>query len=535
MVKCKWESRCCLSEIPFGINLENIFVRRVIVRQRCVLPFGLKSVETIVVLIFRKIKVKSWAVFFFLLYLHAVDTVLFFIMFNIILILFFMKTFLCGNKFLFLFIAVLSINSCADSLSEEDIAVTNNVSSGELKGCLTKTIRMFDSYITVLDSAGYYKFQDDIWIPKSYVDSDNCVSTRGAAITGRRWPDNKVYYTISDMPQKYKLNIDKAINIVERHSYIDFIPTKGVRGYIKFNYDASAKKFAYSDYLGMRNGGQNIVLSTGAIRSVGTIVHEICHAIGMDHEQNRSDRDNYLSIDFSKMPADEKYQYTKYTDKGLPGADVGDFDFMSIMLYSSNQYMRKKDGSHFYAQRNRLSTTDIITLATLQPLGKDFTFYAPLGYNEGVNSDYSYQRSKMMRCPEGAKVGFEFMYLNDFNSMEISPFSYDDFDISAMVKIVDIDNGKPRHASTLKIGESKDWVRTNIQEISLPQGFYVVYLILRGKVNGNSSIEKENVLKKLLCEPRIFLNLKSAKINGINKHIPSEYGNEKRALTFISI
>lgn len=51
MVKCKWESRCCLSEIPFGINLENIFVHRVIVRQRCVLPFGLKSVETIVVLI----------------------------------------------------------------------------------------------------------------------------------------------------------------------------------------------------------------------------------------------------------------------------------------------------------------------------------------------------------------------------------------------------------------------------------------------------------------------------------------------------
>lgn len=51
MVKCKWESRCCLSEIPFGINLKNIFVRRVIVRQLCILLSGLKSVETIVVLI----------------------------------------------------------------------------------------------------------------------------------------------------------------------------------------------------------------------------------------------------------------------------------------------------------------------------------------------------------------------------------------------------------------------------------------------------------------------------------------------------
>lgn len=256
----------------------------------------------------------------------------------------------------------------------------------------------------------------------------------------------------------------------------------------------------------------------------------------MDHEQNRSDRDNYLTIDFSSMPDNStKYQYMKYTDKGLAGADIGSFDFGSIMLYSSDKYMKKKDGSYFYGQRDRLSNTDMLTLAALQPLGNDFTFYDPLGYDDGINTDYTYQRSKMLRCPEGANVSFDFQYLNDLDPKKLKQFSYNEFDITAEIKIVDLDNGKINYSRIFQIDQMKSWYTINIPEITLPQGIYKVYVTLQGKSKGDYDQEKENALIKILYSPRIYLKLQKAIINGKSRNIPSEFGNENRLLTFISI
>lgn len=356
---------------------------------------------------------------------------------------------------------------------------------------------MFNTFITVLDSAGYYKFQDDIWIPKKYVDDSLKVLTRGAAILGRTWPDNKVYYTTEGIPTEYIANIHKAISIIESHSYIDFIPTNSGVGYLKFNYKNTNSWEAYSDYLGMKIfGTKNIVLSTDAIQEIGTIIHEICHAIGMDHEQNRSDRDNYLSIDFNSMPdKNTQYQYIKYTDKRLKGKDIGTFDFESIMLYSSNQYMKKKDGSSFYAQRNELSKTNMLTLAALQPLGNDFTFYDPPGYNQVIDTDYMYQRSKMLRCPEGGNVTFDFQYLNNPNKQNIGEYTYNDFTINTEIKIVNTDNHQTLFRKIINIEETDDWTTLNIPEIDLPQGFYTVFLTLQGEAKEKNSKSKNKTLK----------------------------------------
>lgn len=432
-------------------------------------------------------------------------------------------------------LALLSLSSCSDD-SHYDVSTTTNNKNYRQEETSFKIIHFFDNDITVLDSSGFYKFHDDIWIPKEYLNDDTPVkSTRGAAILGRSWPDNKVYFTTEDIPTEYVANIYKAISIVEKHSYIDFIPTKGGAGFLKFNYTNSDKWDAHSDYLGMRKGKtQNIVLSTGAIQDIGVIVHEICHVIGMDHEQNRSDRDNYLSIDFNKMPNQKiRYQYTKYADKRLIGKDIGDFDFESIMLYSSDEYMKKKDGSSFYAQRSRLSKTDMLTLAALQPLGNNFTFYNPLGYNEVIDSDYLYQRSKMLRCPEGAKITFDFQYMNKPNKENIGEYTYNDFIITAKVKIVNLDNHQTQFDKIINIEEEDDWTTLTIPEITLPQGAYIVFLTLQGDVKENSSNKKKETLRKLLYAPNLYLHLKKAIINGESKHIPSEFGDKRRFNTFI--
>lgn len=46
----------------------------------------------------------------------------------------------------------------------------------------------------------------------------------------------------------------------------------------------------------MGGGGQQVILSINCIQYLGTVIHEIMHALGVYHEQSRRDRDNYVNI-----------------------------------------------------------------------------------------------------------------------------------------------------------------------------------------------------------------------------------------------
>lgn len=118
-----------------------------------------------------------------------------------------------------------------------------------------------------------------------------------------------------------------------------------------------------SSYVGRIDGRQDLTLVPYGC-SVGTVIHEIGHAIGVLHEQCRYDRDNYISVNINNVSPANRHNFDKRTSNYYC---IGAFDFQSIMLYSSYDFavdasipvMRRiSDNSTFTAQRERLSDLD---------------------------------------------------------------------------------------------------------------------------------------------------------------------------------
>lgn len=148
-----------------------------------------------------------------------------------------------------------------------------------------------------------------------------------------------------------------------------------------------------SSYIGM-NGGKHPVVLAGGCRYKGVIAHEIGHAVGFYHEQNRPDRDDHIVIYKENIihPSLEnnfqKYPLSAVDTYGVP------YDYRSIMHYGSRAF--SGNGQH--------------TIKT-----KDPNFQDVIGNREGL-SFYDIKLANLMyscgqrcnpniRCPGEGFVG----------------------------------------------------------------------------------------------------------------------------------
>lgn len=186
----------------------------------------------------------------------------------------------------------------------------------------------------------------------------------GLSSLSTRWPDNLVFYTISSFLINDRYRVYDAISHWESNSNLRFayvVDKDLVDNYIEF-----VPGLGCSSYLGMV--GDRQVITLGDHCTTGNTIHEIGHAIGIMHEQSRSDRDNYVNILWGNIRSGTEHNFDTYIDRGISGFDYGAFDFGSIMMYPSNAFssnglptITRKDGSIFSAQRNGLSAMDIAT------------------------------------------------------------------------------------------------------------------------------------------------------------------------------
>ncbi|XP_026802500.1 high choriolytic enzyme 1-like isoform X1 [Pangasianodon hypophthalmus] len=172
----------------------------------------------------------------------------------------------------------------------------------------------------------------DIVVPdNSERNADPCTS---AACLWPKSSDGYVYipYLIANQYTSSELQaIQRGLNSFSSVSCIRFIQRTNERDYITIQ----SLNGCYSP-VGRQGYSQTVSLARFGCIYLSTIQHELLHSLGFNHEQTRSDRDNYIRIVWENIIDDMKYNFNKINTLNLGTP----YDYNSVMQYEKTAFSK---------------------------------------------------------------------------------------------------------------------------------------------------------------------------------------------------
>lgn len=179
------------------------------------------------------------------------------------------------------------------------------------------------------------------------------------------WDGGRVPYEI-DVRMKDASHVHEALAKLNRRTAAQFRPRAGERDYVFFE---KSQEDVCQSYLGRKGGEQKVLLHPSC--SVGQILHELMHVLGFLHEHSRADRSRFLRVHWANIQTNRKNQFQKIAGE-LSVAVATPFDFDSVLLYPATAFSKngrptltKRDGSYYFANRDRLSPGDVAKVEAL--------------------------------------------------------------------------------------------------------------------------------------------------------------------------
>ncbi|KAG7278849.1 hypothetical protein CRUP_010412 [Coryphaenoides rupestris] len=144
----------------------------------------------------------------------------------------------------------------------------------------------------------------------------------------RKWTDGNVYipyYINNHYSSREKAIITRGLESFSSFSCIRFRPTQtNDRDWISIE----SKGGCFSS-VGRRGGKQVLSLARQGCLYHGTVQHELLHALGFNHEQTRSDRDNHIRVVLQNVQSGMEHNFNKKAtlNQGTQ------YDYNSVMQY----------------------------------------------------------------------------------------------------------------------------------------------------------------------------------------------------------
>lgn len=142
---------------------------------------------------------------------------------------------------------------------------------------------------------------------------------------GANWI-SPIPYVIDDKVNQEKIGI--AIEYIQTYTNWEFVPRTNQKDYIYFNHSNDG----CSAELGFGDGGKRSSFIDNSC-TIGTIVHEISHNLGLPHQHQYSNRNNYIKINFENIIEKKIGNFVIFNTTNSI-LNTFPYDFESIMHYS---------------------------------------------------------------------------------------------------------------------------------------------------------------------------------------------------------